>query len=238
MERQAALKLQVPESVAVIGCGGVGSWTAYFLALAGVKNLWIFDIKDIAENNLNRIPVPISAIGKKKPLAMKELIESIRPDCNVIPMGHFSPEIAEGVKLHEEVTWIVVTTDTLASRKMVSKWAKDHYIQYIEAAAEGEMGTCTGEPGEWSTPEESLPGYQSVPVWVGPCIFSAGVAVAHIIHNTKIGDRVVRMGWEETRDRFMRKVQRFSMFDSEIEGEEDEQNEQEVAKIEEETEHA
>ena len=34
MQRQQALNLQLPNEVAVVGCGGVGSWTAYLLAMA------------------------------------------------------------------------------------------------------------------------------------------------------------------------------------------------------------
>lgn len=216
MDRQETLKLKIPKAVAVVGCGGVGSWTAYFLALAGVPELWLFDMDTISDHNLNRIPLPMSSVGKKKTEAIAELIKTVRPDCVVLTMGWFTPELAKGCQLDGAIEWIVATTDTLASRQLVHSWADKYSINYIEAAAEGEFGSCTGEPAEWATPQEALPGYQSVPVWVGPCVFSAGIAVAHIIHNTQIGDRAIRLGWqneEDTNDGDYLEA-RFEMYDS------------------------
>ena len=211
MQRQESLGLDIPDAVAIVGCGGVGCWTAYFLALAGVPELWLFDMDTVSEHNLNRLPLPITSVGKRKSVALAELIHTVRPKCNVLTMGIFSNEIVAACDLQDSVQWVVATTDTLASRRLVKKWAEVHYgMNYIEAAAEGEMGSCTADPADWSTPQEAQPGYQSVPVWVGPCVFSAGIAVAHILHCSTPGDRVLRMGWDKLEGQF-------SIFDSEKE---------------------
>lgn len=220
-DRQEQLDLSIPRSVAVVGCGGVGSWTAYFLALAGVKQLWLFDHDTISEHNLNRIPLPMSSVGKSKTEAIAEMIRLIRPDCDVLPMGGFSEFIADELKLASKINWIVATTDTLLSRQLTNEWANNHGISYIEAAAEGEYGSVTGEPAEWATPQEAMPGYQSVPVWVGPCVFAAGIAVAHMIHNSNIYSRAIRIGWDEENCEF-------SMYDSQIEPEENEEGKMEI----------
>jgi len=223
LSRQESLKLNLPKAVGVIGAGGVGSWVSLFLALAGVPELWIFDMDTISANNLNRIPLPLSSVGKKKTEAIAEMIKLVRPDCNVLTMGWFTPELAKACALSSSINWVVATTDTLASRQQVHKWAEHEGVQYIEAAAEGEFGSCTGEPAEWATPQESLPGYASVPVWVGPCVFSAAVAVAHIIHNTSIGDRAIRIGWADTvdtDDEFI--AAQFEMYDSKFQPEDEE----------------
>lgn len=219
MARQQALSLDVPNSVAVVGCGGVGSWTAYFLALAGVKELWLFDMDDVSAHNLNRIPLPLESIGKKKTEAIAQLINSVRPKCSVLCMGMFSKEIATACQLHHSINWIIATTDTLASRQMIHKWAQDNYKSYIEAAAEGEYGSCTGEPAEWATEKEYLTGYQSVPVWVGPCVFAAGIAVDHVLHGIQIGDRAIRIGWQDATEE---EDGQFEMFDSQVTEEENE----------------
>jgi hypothetical protein len=203
LARQESLKLEIPKSVAVVGCGGVGSWTAYFLALAGVPELWLFDFDSVSDHNLNRIPLPMSAVDKPKSAALAELIHTVRPDCVVYAMGGFDKETVAAVNL--DVNWIIATTDTLHSRQMVKKWADKNGVKYIEAAAEGEQGSATGMPAEWATPEEDSPGYASVPCWVGPCVFSAGVAVAHVLHNREMCDRTIRLGWGE---------QKFEIFDS------------------------
>ena len=77
---------------------------------------------------------------------------------------------------------------------MCAAWAKANNVNYIEAAAEGETGSVTGAPAEWATPDEESPGYASVPVWVGPCITAAAMAVAHVLHQTTLGDRTIRQG--------------------------------------------
>jgi hypothetical protein len=195
-ERQEALNLTIPVSVMVVGCGGVGSWTAYFLALAGVKKIWLFDGDTISESNLNRIPVPRKEIGQHKAKAVERLIKSIRPDCEVLAAGNFSPEIAKLLAGElGEVAWVVATTDTHASRVMVKKWADKTNTCYIEAAAEGEFGTVTGSPADFATPEENQPGYASVPVWASPCVLSAIIAVNQVVHSSPIEDRTLRMGW-------------------------------------------
>lgn len=196
MERQASLGLRLPKSVAVVGVGGVGSWTALFLALAGVPEIWLFDKDTVSGHNLNRIPLTAASIGKHKSFEIADEINRLRSDCHVIPAGEFDPELAAELGLAKKVQWIVATTDTLSSRRMVHQWANKQGVNYIEAAAEGEMGSATGEPAMFSTPEEDSPGYASVPVWVSPCVTSAIAAVSYIVHNTPMDDRTIRMGWD------------------------------------------
>lgn len=196
LDRQQALNLHLPtRGVAVIGCGGVGSWIALYLALAGVTNLWLFDFDTISESNLNRFPLGPDAVGQKKSEALAKAITLLRPTAKPVPMGRFTPELATSIALHHEVNWVVCSTDSLSSRQSAHAWARDVGARYIEAAAEGEYGSVTGAPAEFATPEENLPGYASVPVWVGPCVVAASMAVAHIIHNRRLGDRVIRIGW-------------------------------------------
>lgn len=194
--RQRALKLTIPASVAIIGCGGVGAWIAWFLALAGVKELWLFDPDTVSESNLNRLPVPASAIGHNKTDALKALIESNRPDCKVLAMGGWSPTLADTLNMGLTVPHMVCSTDTHAQRRATYEWAKTHNVRYYEAAAEGDYGSVTGAPAEWATDDEARPGYASVPVWVGPCVMAAAMSCTHILHNHKLGDRTYRMGWQ------------------------------------------
>jgi threonine dehydrogenase-like Zn-dependent dehydrogenase len=207
--RQESIGLTMPDSVAVVGCGGVGSWVAYMLALAGVPKIWLFDPDTLSDHNLNRIPLPLSTVGKRKSVAISELIRSLRPDCSVMAAGTFTPRMANQIGV--DADWVVCTTDSHASRKMVRKWTKDHAIRYIEAAAEGDQGSATGEPADFATPEETQPGYASVPVWVGPCVFAAAIAVDHVLHSRKMGDRTVRLGF--VKDKVG--IPRFQVFDTE-----------------------
>lgn len=195
MARQASIPLTYPDNgVIVVGCGGVGSWTAYFLGLAGVKKLWLFDPDILAIHNLNRIPLPPSEVGKFKSQALADLLLQVRPDISAIPLLTFHPLAADQVGC-AAADWLVCTTDTLASRTMAYDWAISHGVKYIEAAAEGDQGSAAGSPAEWATEAETQPGYASVPVWIGPSVAAAYFAVSHVLHGTELGDRCLRMGF-------------------------------------------
>lgn len=211
LARQSSLGLTLPRAVAVVGCGGVGSWTALFLALAGVPKLYLFDHDKVSDNNLNRLMVPKEDIGTSKSEAIADTIISVRPECDILALAEWTPETADALKLAEQIDWLVCTTDTLANRRACYKWVgaandKRHELprgqeklatelHYIEAAAEGEFGSATGSPAEWASDLERDPGYASVPVHVGPCVLAASMACYHVLHNKPM-DYLIRMGYD------------------------------------------
>lgn len=68
--------------VAVIGIGGVGSWTAEALARSGIGELTLVDLDMVAESNTNRqIHALGDVYGKAKVAAMAERIQLINPAC-------------------------------------------------------------------------------------------------------------------------------------------------------------
>ncbi len=70
--------------VAVVGLGGVGSWTAEALARSGVGALTLIDLDHIAPSNLNRqIHALESTLGQAKVMAMADRIRDIHPRCHV-----------------------------------------------------------------------------------------------------------------------------------------------------------
>ena len=211
-ERQKSLPLSIPKAVAVVGCGGVGSWTAYFLALAGVEELWLFDSDTISAHNLNRIPLPADTVGKSKSLAVKGLIESIRPQCRVLAFGDFTPKLAGQLQMEAAVRYVIATTDTLRSRQITARWAAEHHIPYGEAAAEGDTGSATGCPADWQTEMENHPGYASVPVWIAPCAQAALLICNYVVHGALMEDRTIRCGWSPSEG--------ITLFDSQVEIEE------------------
>lgn len=177
-ERQESLGVNRDQKVAIIGCGGVGSWIALFIGLAGVSDIDIYDADTVSIHNLNRFPLGPEAIGRGKAEAMAEHISRLRPGIAVTPRGMFNPE------LHslDSCDWVVVSTDSLKSRRMVYDAVKGlGGVRYIECGAEGHHMTVTFEPPMFSTPDEENPGYQSVPVFVGPCTMAASIAAYHIL---------------------------------------------------------
>ena len=72
------------QTVAVIGCGGVGSYAVEALARSGVGTLIIMDDDCIQPSNLNRQIIALhSTLGKKKVDVLKKRILDINPRCTV-----------------------------------------------------------------------------------------------------------------------------------------------------------
>ena len=68
--------------VAVVGLGGVGSWSAEALARSGVRRLTLIDLDHVSESNINRQIHAIEAsLGQSKVLAMQDRTEDARIHC-------------------------------------------------------------------------------------------------------------------------------------------------------------
>ncbi len=72
------------KTVAIAGCGGVGSVHAHTLARIGVGNFVLADPDTYSVANFNRqIGANMSTVGENKAQVMKKLILSINPEANV-----------------------------------------------------------------------------------------------------------------------------------------------------------
>ncbi|HKL09028.1 MAG TPA: sulfur carrier protein ThiS adenylyltransferase ThiF [Bacteroidales bacterium] len=71
-------------TVGIAGAGGLGSNCAVALARVGIGNLIVADFDVVDETNLNRQYFFHDQLGKKKVRALKENIERINPNINVI----------------------------------------------------------------------------------------------------------------------------------------------------------
>lgn len=207
--RQGSLSLELPPAVGIVGCGGVGSWLAYFLALAGVRKLLLFDSDRVSESNLNRAPYGttltggITSVNVPKTEALKSFLNERRANMTFECHPNLTPAFADALGLTVELCpWLAISTDTLASRQDIHRWCRDHYVRYIEASAEGDFGSIAACPAEFATEAETQPGYASVPVWVGPCVAAASMACSHILHAQLGPDDSARFGWANGRIEF------------------------------------
>lgn len=74
-------------SVLIVGVGGVGSWVALGLAQSGVKNIILCDPDSVKIHNLNRSLFFSSDIGKLKTKVIRNKIESLGDNYNVIEIN-------------------------------------------------------------------------------------------------------------------------------------------------------
>jgi tRNA A37 threonylcarbamoyladenosine dehydratase len=70
--------------VAVVGLGGVGSWTVEALARSGVGRLTLIDLDHVSESNINRqIHALDSTVGAAKAAVLARRVADINPACVV-----------------------------------------------------------------------------------------------------------------------------------------------------------
>lgn len=81
---EAALERFLNARVAIVGIGGVGSWTVEALARSGVGHLTLIDLDEICLSNVNRqLHAMDGQIGRLKTSAMAERVRAIHPDAAV-----------------------------------------------------------------------------------------------------------------------------------------------------------
>lgn len=70
--------------IAIVGIGGVGSWTVEALARSGIGHLTLIDLDEICLSNVNRqLHAMDGQIGRLKTTAMAERIRAINPDATI-----------------------------------------------------------------------------------------------------------------------------------------------------------
>lgn len=99
----AALPRLRQSHVAIIGIGGVGSWTAEALARSGVGSITLIDLDEICVTNINRQLLALDGqIGRHKVSAMAERLRLINPE----------------IIVHEEISFFTdATVDHLLSSR-------------------------------------------------------------------------------------------------------------------------
>jgi sulfur carrier protein ThiS adenylyltransferase len=105
-------------TVGIAGCGGLGSNCAVALARVGVGKLIICDFDIIIESNLNRQYYFYDQIGLKKAPALKENINRINPDVEVIAVD-VKLEPASIIELFGNCDVIVEAFDGADMKQMI-----------------------------------------------------------------------------------------------------------------------
>lgn len=79
--------------VAVIGIGGVGSWTVEALARSGIGAITMVDLDEICITNVNRqLHAMDNNVGQQKTYAMEARVKAINPECQVTVFNSFYSE--------------------------------------------------------------------------------------------------------------------------------------------------
>lgn len=128
--------------IAVVGVGGVGSWTVEALARSGVAGLVLVDLDHIAESNVNRQVHAITpTIGQAKVQALRERIEAIHPGCEVTRIEEFVDERNWLTLLEssgaQRLDALVDACDQVRAKAVLAGWALQTQTPFATVGAAG-----------------------------------------------------------------------------------------------------
>jgi len=103
--------------VAVIGIGGVGSWTVEALARSGIGALTLVDLDDVCVTNTNRqLPALVATIGQPKVEVLAARVRQINPDCRVAAVSEFFSAQSADRLLDRPFDCVVDAIDVLTNK--------------------------------------------------------------------------------------------------------------------------
>ena len=124
--------------IAVVGVGGVGSWTAEALARSGVAALTLIDLDQVAESNVNRqVQALGSTLGQAKVEALRQRIADIHPGCVVHAVEEFAEPGNWPALLPAPVDAVVDACDQGRAKAAIAAWALATGVPLVTVGAAG-----------------------------------------------------------------------------------------------------
>ena len=125
--------------IAVVGVGGVGSWTAEALARSGVASLTLIDMDHVAESNINRqIHAAEPTLGQAKIEAMRERIHAFHPTCKVDAVDDFvTPDNWPALLQGRRPDALIDACDNVRAKTALAAWAQAEGVACITVGAAG-----------------------------------------------------------------------------------------------------
>ena len=125
-------------SVAVIGLGGVGSWTAEALARSGVARLVLVDLDHVAESNIDRQVQALGrTLGMSKVQALRERCADIHPGCDVVGVEEFVTADNWPGLLSVPVHVLIDACDQSAAKLALASWSLTRGVPLVCVGAAG-----------------------------------------------------------------------------------------------------
>jgi tRNA A37 threonylcarbamoyladenosine dehydratase len=116
----AALPRLAAAHVAVIGVGGVGSWTVEALARSGLGALTLIDLDDVCLTNTNRqLPALTSTVGQPKVQVLASRVREINPECRVTPVLEFFTASTAETLLTPRFDFVVDAVDRMSIKALI-----------------------------------------------------------------------------------------------------------------------
>ena len=124
--------------VAVVGVGGVGSWTAEALARCGVAGLTLIDLDHVSESNIHRqVQACGATVGQAKVLALRDRLADIHPGCEVQAVEEFVDAGNWPTLLPRPVDAVVDACDGIGAKLTLAAWALRTGAAFVSVGAAG-----------------------------------------------------------------------------------------------------
>lgn len=129
--RQVGTNVKPPKSVVIVGVGGIGSWVAILLAMAGTGMIHLVDFDRVEIHNLNRIPLTLGSVGRYKVHEVAKLIQSIRPNAYV---QTYTSRFENVVQLlsNQYIDWVIECTDNVKTQRIVRRVCRKYFWRLVE----------------------------------------------------------------------------------------------------------
>lgn len=103
--------------IAIVGVGGVGSWTVEALARSAIGAMTLIDLDDVCITNVNRqLPAHDGNIGRPKVDALADRVGLINPACRVERAAEFFTASTAHELLAPKFDFVVDATDKLSNK--------------------------------------------------------------------------------------------------------------------------
>lgn len=123
---------------AVVGLGGVGSWTVEALARSGVASLTLFDLDHVAESNINRqVQALGTTLGQAKAQALRARVADIHPGCRVLCVEDFVQPDNWPALLPGPVDLLIDACDQVRAKHALAVWAWHTGTPFVSVGAAG-----------------------------------------------------------------------------------------------------
>lgn len=135
---RAALERLAAAHVAVIGVGGVGSWSVEALARSGVGALTLIDLDDVCVTNVNRqLPALEGQIGRPKVTVLAERVRLINPACRVEPVAEFFTAASAARLLAARFDAVIDAVDRMSHKALIIAGARERGLPVVSVGGAG-----------------------------------------------------------------------------------------------------
>lgn len=181
--RQQSLNLKLPKYVAVVGCGGTGTWVALEFAMVGVKRLALFDMDTLELSNLARLPFTEATLGRSKNGTLGNWITELRKDCQVDLYGEANEVSLDSLDDLQHLDFLVDCSDRRSTQRKLLAWTKAKGIKYARDGYNGDHITAYNTISSF-TSNDTLDenGYTIIPSYAPTAILAATLLVHSICY--------------------------------------------------------